>query len=124
VGGARAHDVTRPQELAHAARGHPFDLGDDLHVEPEPPEELDVPPAALPEAEALRGHDDAGPKGLEHGAHEFLGLQAGELGRELEHEQLVRPDVADQLDPPRERGDELDVVAEDPARMRVERDHG
>src|SRR6266545_1681099 len=121
--GGRPHNVARPQELPHAARRHPFDLGDDLYVEPEPPEELQVPPAGLPEAETLRGHNDAGPKGLEHGAHELLGLQARELRGELEHEQLVRPAVADQLDAPRERADELDVIAEHPARMRVERDH-
>jgi hypothetical protein len=95
-----------------------------VHLESEPAEEVDIALARFSEAKGLRGDHDTGAERLENLPNEVLRLSSRQLGRELEDEQLVGPDLLDQLDAALERRDQLDVVPEDAARVRVERDNG
>ena len=55
---------------------------------------------------------------------ELVGRKSHELGRERGDERVRDAGLGQELQPPLERGDEIDAVAEHDARMRVERDHG
>ena len=117
-----AHDVARVQELTDPARRDAFHKRNRTHLESEPAEEWDIALAPLSEAKGLRRDHDTRAKRLENVSNEVFRLPSRQLGRELEDEQLVRPDFLNQLDAALQRRDQLDVVPEDAARVWVERD--
>ena len=78
-------------------------------------------PAAA-EAEVRAGDDDLRPDRPQDPLRELLRLELGELEVEVDDERLLDPGLAEQLEPALERRQQLDVVAERDARMRVEGD--
>jgi hypothetical protein len=110
------------QKLANTTGRDAFDQRDRPHLESEPPEKLDVALAPLPEAEGLCRDHHPRAKRLKNLPNELLRLPPGQLGRELQNEQLVGPDFPDQLDAALEGRDQLDVIAQHSAGVRVEGD--
>ena len=100
--------------------GHLLDLED---LETEPLEQLEVAPPPGSEPEVRSGSDRLCPDRAQVALGEHLGLERHQLGRERRDERRLGPGVREQLQPPFERGDQLDVVAERDPRMRIERDH-
>ena len=87
-------------------------------------EEREIAPPAVPEAEVVPGDDDLRADPPEHALGELLGLLLLQVVRELEHECLLDPGVLEELEPALKRREQLDVVPEHEARVRVERDGG
>ena len=117
-----ADDIAGVEKLADPARGDAFYERNRADLESEPAEEWDIALAPLSEAKGLRRDHDTRAKRLENVSNEVFRLPSRQLGRELEDEQLVRPDFLNQLDAALQRRDQLDVVPEDAARVWVERD--
>ena len=79
--------------------------------------------AAGAEAEPLAREDDPRAERAQHVARERVRLEARELRRELDHEDVFRPRRGEELEPAPDHGQKLDLVAENGARVRVEGDH-
>ena len=95
-----------------AVEDTPAQLGDDDHLVPEPLEEREVarPPHAEPEVGPRDDGLDAGRTQV--ALRELLGRQLLELGCEGGDEDVAHAGVAEELDPPFERRQQLDPVAE------------
>ena len=89
---------------------------------PRAPDRVEVARAQAAEPEALAGDDDLRAERLEVLAHERGRLQRGDLGRELDHERLLHPGRREQLEPPLDRAEQVDLVAEHDPRVRMEGD--
>ena len=94
---------------------------EDLEAEPLEQLQIAAPPRA--EAEVRPGGDRLGPDRPQVALGEHLGLERHQLRRERRDQRRLDPGVCEQLQPPLERGDQLDVVPERDARVRIERDH-
>ena len=74
-----------------------------------------------PKRKSAPGDDDRRVRQLRR--CELLRLQLGHVERELDHRRLGDAELGEQLEPALERRERLDEVAEDDARMRLERQH-
>ena len=75
----------------------------------------------MPEAEIGAADDPPCPERPQQLVRKDIRRRRGELGRELDHDGFVEPDLRQQLQPPLERRQQLDLVAEDGPWVRVER---
>src|SRR5581483_9871033 len=72
-------------------------------VDPERPKELEVTGAAVAEAESLTRDDDLRADPEERVPCELLRLERGDVGPELDHEDVLHASFAEQLEPAFER---------------------
>ena len=109
------------QRAADLGRGDTLEQRHRQHLVPEPFEQLEVATALAPEPEVGAGDDHRRVDQLL--GRELLRLQLGDVERELDHRRLGDAELGQQLEPALERRQRLDEVAEDDARMRLERQH-
>ena len=118
----RALDLARAQQVADPARRHALDQRHRAHVEAEPREQARGRRPGPGRSGSSRPRRR--PRSRSAGAplDELLRRELRELEVELDDERLLDPGLGDQLEPALERRQQLDLVAERDARMRVERD--
>ena len=114
-------DVARAHELPDPRRRNPLDERHDPRAQAQTLEQLEVAAPGVPEAERLARDHELRPDRLEIRARELLRLERGHLRRELDDERLLDPEGGEQLEPSLERREQLHLVPEHLARMRVER---
>ena len=78
----------------------------------------------MTEPEVLAGDDDVRADAAQNALGELLRLLLLEVVRELEHEHLFVPAFSGRNEPAVQCGEELDAVAQDESRMRIEGDRG
>jgi hypothetical protein len=120
---SRLLHLPRREQLANAARRNTRDLGHVPHLDPQLAQKFDVALPTPSEAEGFRRDDNFRADRRQDLRDEGFRLEPRQFFRELDDEQLVGSELADQLDAALERREELHVVAEDESRMRVEGDH-
>jgi hypothetical protein len=119
----RTLHLSAGQQRANPARRDARHELDVAHVEAEPPQQDGVPLASAPEAEVPADEDDARPERAEHAGCELLRREQRELRGELDEQQVLDTDLPDQLAAALRGREQLHLVAEHEARVRVERDH-
>ena len=101
-----------------------FDERHHSSIEAQPSEQLEVTRASAAKAEVGARDHDLRTDRPQHALGEHLRLEPTQVEIELDHERLLDSGLADQLQAPAQRRQQLDLVAERDPRMRVERDHG
>src|SRR5918996_6452735 len=120
----RSADVALAQEAPDLGRGDTLARGHAPHLEAEAGQQVEIAAALPAETEVLPGHDRRRPQRPDVALDELLRLQLRQLQREVDDDDLLDTGLADQLQPPLQRRDQLDLVAEHDARVRVEGDDG
>ena len=115
-------DLPRVQQLPDVRRGDALHERHRPHVEAELPQQVEIARTRPAEAEPRPRHHDLRPDRLEHTRDEVLRLPPRHALGELDHEHVLDPGLQQQLDPPLERREQLDLLAEHLPRVRVERD--
>ena len=91
-------------------------------VEAEPLQQLEVAAATVPEAKPVALGDDLDPGCPQHRVGECLRRQSGQRVVERQQEHIVDAALLEQLQPPLGGAQDLDAVAADGARVRLEGD--
>src|SRR5581483_5130659 len=118
----RLPHLARRQQPADVARRDVVDERHATHVEPETLEQREVAAAAAPEPEPVACGDHLCAGRAQDRLREVLRRELGERRVEAHDESVVHPDLGQKLEPPLERGEKFDPVAEDAARVGLERD--
>ena len=100
----------------------PFDEWDGADVEAQAAEQREIAAASTAEAKVGSGDDHLGSEWPQEGLDERLRLELRKLQVEVDHQGVDDARFRDQLEAPLEGRQELDLVAEGDARMRVEGD--
>ena len=101
----------------------PSTSGTGLASKPRPLEQREIACTATAEAEVRAGDDHLGADRAQDALGERLRRELRQLEVEVDDERLLDPGLGEQLEPPLERHQQLDAVAERLARVRVEGDH-
>jgi hypothetical protein len=115
-------DLSRAQELRDPGRRDAFDERHRPDVEPELRERVEIAGAAAPEAEVRAGDDDLRAQRTQDQLGELFRRCQRQLGCEGDDERLDAQ-LAQQLQAALEGRQELDLVAQNDARVWVERQH-
>src|SRR6185503_2943396 len=120
----RALDLAGAEEVADPRRRDALDERHRPRVEAEAAQLLEVARTTLAEAEVRAGDDHFAPDRPQDPLGEGLRRELGELEIEVHDERLLDAGLREQLQPPFERDEQLDAVAERDPRVRVEGDRG
>ena len=119
----RGADVAGGDEPPDRVDETPSTSGHDPRREPEPLEQREVAAAGRARSGTPRRRPPARRRSpARYERANVLRLERRDLGRELDDERLLDAERREQLEPPLERREQLDLVAEHLARMRVEGD--
>src|SRR6202030_4667729 len=98
-------------ERARPGGGDLLDEGATHDIEAEPVEQLEIAFAPTPEAECLPGGNGLGTDAAEHSLGELVRRESRQPLVEAEQEDVFNSRLLEQLEPPLDRGEKLDLTA-------------